>query len=151
MDTNIYQEALECWGIKDQLMMLAEESTELATAALHVRRGRKEKDNLAEEAADVEIMLSQLRQVPGMPDAIDDWKLKKLIRLRRTIDMQTGAWKVTTNDAAALLSPSHIRYVCQCGQSVQVQTLGDGYDAVLEISCPSCKSRMRPEVSDDQG
>lgn len=89
---NIYEEALSTWGTKPQLAMVAEEASELATAALHVLRDRDAVNELAEEAADVEIMLAQLRVLIG--DQIDEQKRKKLVRLRKTLDsLPPRAWK----------------------------------------------------------
>jgi NTP pyrophosphatase (non-canonical NTP hydrolase) len=81
---NIYEEALATWGPKPQIAMVAEEASELATAALHVLRDRDAINELAEEAADVEIMLAQLRVLIG--EQIDEQKTRKLARLRKTLN-----------------------------------------------------------------
>jgi NTP pyrophosphatase (non-canonical NTP hydrolase)/DNA-directed RNA polymerase subunit RPC12/RpoP len=154
---NIYEEALDTWGEAPQIAMLAEECTELAAAALHLLRGREAKEEVAEEAADVEIMLQQLRLIMG--DEIDEWKRKKIHRLRHVLDRvrvsitQNGTWRVTADDmqavAKAMNSTRFIRYECgSCGEKVRVNEpgkTGDEYaDTVLEISCPRCGGRMRP-------
>ncbi|GAU08122.1 hypothetical protein [Desulfoplanes formicivorans] len=82
---SIYKEALCTWGVEAQLAMVAEEATELATAALHVLRNRPALEQLAEEAADMEIMLSQLRLMIG-GKRIDGKKAIKLERLRKTLN-----------------------------------------------------------------
>lgn len=92
----IYEEALETWGTSLQIGMVAEEATELATAALHVLRGRDALDELAEEAADMEIMLAQLRVL--MAEKIDEHKTRKLQRLRKTLDGFNGTWRTTEED-----------------------------------------------------
>lgn len=84
MPDNIYQEALTTLGTQNQLRKVAEEASELATAALHVLDGRDAKDELAEEAADMGIMLAQLRLLIG--DEIDKQKTRKLKRLRATLN-----------------------------------------------------------------
>jgi phosphoribosyl-ATP pyrophosphohydrolase len=96
MNQTIYEEALTTFGYKHRLLKVAEEATELATAALHVYDGRDAVAELAEEAADMEIMLSQLRVEIG--DKIDEQKVGKLVRLRKTIDGFNGTWKTTGND-----------------------------------------------------
>ena len=40
MRMSIYQEALDHWGVKPQIGMLAEECSELSVVALHLVRGR---------------------------------------------------------------------------------------------------------------
>jgi NTP pyrophosphatase (non-canonical NTP hydrolase)/DNA-directed RNA polymerase subunit RPC12/RpoP len=154
-------------GVGNQLRKLAEEAAELAVAALHVAGVDGDIDwartaQVAEEAADVEIMLSQLRLL--MADMIDEQKRYKLIRLRSRLgrdwkpDATTTADSTqatqTIRDAAraidAVARRGHTRYICTCGQAVQVQAMGDGFDAVLEIPCPSCGGRMIPEVDDDR-
>ncbi|MFA7174857.1 MAG: hypothetical protein WC340_15890 [Kiritimatiellia bacterium] len=84
MSENIYQEALEAFGAQHQLMKVAEEASELATAALHMLDGRDAMAELAEEAADMEIILAQLRLLIG--DEIDKQKTRKLKRLRATLN-----------------------------------------------------------------
>lgn len=151
MDTNIYQAAMDLWGAESQLGMLAEESAELAAASMHLCRGRAAEAEVAEESADVEIMLAQIRLLPGMSEAIDAWKVRKLARLRQTIVLQSRKSVPKRGDEAR--KQTHfpcVSYVCQCGQTVRIRPLGDGYDSVLEISCPRCGARMIPEVNDDQ-
>jgi NTP pyrophosphatase (non-canonical NTP hydrolase) len=55
----IYVQAIEKYGRESQLVMLAEECSELAVAALHYRRGRIHPKQLLEEIADVMIMIDQ--------------------------------------------------------------------------------------------
>jgi NTP pyrophosphatase (non-canonical NTP hydrolase)/DNA-directed RNA polymerase subunit RPC12/RpoP len=164
---DIYQQALHTYGVGNQLRKLAEEAAELAVAALHVAGVDSDIDwaktaEVAEEAADVEIMLSQLRLL--MADMIDEQKRYKLIRLRSRIGhgWKMDATTTATTDPAthtirnaarvidAVARRGHTRYICTCGQAVQVQSMGDGFDAVLEIPCPSCGGRMIPEVDDDR-
>jgi phosphoribosyl-ATP pyrophosphohydrolase/DNA-directed RNA polymerase subunit RPC12/RpoP len=167
---DIYQQALHSYGVGNQLRKLAEEAAELAVAALHAAGVDSDIDwakttEVAEEAADVEIMLSQLRLL--MADMIDEQKRYKLIRLRSRLGRD---WKLDAFTAAkstpatqtvrataraidAAARRGHTRYICACGQTVQVQSMGDGFDAVLEIPCPACGARMIPErqeASDDE-
>jgi NTP pyrophosphatase (non-canonical NTP hydrolase) len=69
---NLYSSAIRKWGINSQLGMLMEECAELIQATHKcVRKGSVNKevwDNLAEEMADVEIMIEQIKL--GM-----DWHL----------------------------------------------------------------------------
>ena len=54
----LYDEAWERWGEHAQVAMLAEEATELSLAVQQDQRGRD--SNVAEEIADVLIMLEQV-------------------------------------------------------------------------------------------
>jgi len=75
------------YGCENQLIQLAEECGELATACLHRRRNRKSKDtldNLVEEIADVLVMIEQIRIVEGI-------KGRTIIEsIERKLDRQIG-------------------------------------------------------------
>lgn len=72
--------AIETFGGILQEAMLQEECAELIAAVNQCRRGRINLDQLAEEVADVEIMLTQMRLVLGHR-AVDRAKSAKLARL----------------------------------------------------------------------
>ena len=78
----IYDAALALWGYDAQVLAVAEECNELAASCTrfvnHKSNGRK----IAEEAADVEIMIEQLRH-NGMNEMIELEKVRKLARLAR--------------------------------------------------------------------
>ncbi|ECA8970994.1 hypothetical protein ETB55_11650 [Salmonella enterica subsp. enterica serovar Omuna] len=76
----IYRAALRKWGPEKQLAKLAEEAAELSATAARSLTSCCEEATLADEMADVEIMLEQFRQ-NGMDKLIDFWKAKKLARL----------------------------------------------------------------------
>lgn len=63
----IYVDAIKTWGVRAQLEMLQEEATELALAVRKFIRKRTEEceANLAEEIADVEIMIEQIKECAG--------------------------------------------------------------------------------------
>jgi NTP pyrophosphatase (non-canonical NTP hydrolase) len=65
----LFDASRKLWGMGSQVNMLAEESTELALAALHFNRDNKEKSrallNLAEEIADVEFMIEEFKYYFG--------------------------------------------------------------------------------------
>lgn len=83
-DRELYRTATETWGEEPQIDMVGEECSELATEVFRYWRGRADESDLAEEAADVEIMLEQLRVIIG--DArIDAAKTHKLARLRQRL------------------------------------------------------------------
>lgn len=75
-------EALARYGAEAQIGMIIEECSELIVALSHYRRGRALAEKVAEEYADVLIMLAQLRlilEAEGVPVGEDvDRKLKRL-------------------------------------------------------------------------
>ncbi len=84
--SEIYDAAMKQYGIQSQTMVLCEESGELIQAASKMLRSTDPtdslKDHLAEEMADVLIMIEQLKRYYGITAGmISNWKYKKLIRL----------------------------------------------------------------------
>lgn len=81
----VWREALEKWGIESQLGMVQEECAELIVAInkmfRHGIRDPKSFANFVEELADVEIMLREMREFPGVQEAIGPVKIQKMIRL----------------------------------------------------------------------
>jgi len=83
---NIYKQASDKWGTKAQIIVAIEEMSELIQALTKHLRTDLVTDNLAEEIADVEIMIEQLRTIfVGINDKIDETKAYKLERLERKI------------------------------------------------------------------
>ena len=59
----ILKKALDVWGEKAQMLMVVEEMSELIKEILkNVNRSKNNIDEIAEETADVEIMLEQLKE-----------------------------------------------------------------------------------------
>lgn len=63
LEKDIYKSALKMWGKDAQLQMVVEECSELIKAVMKYKRNPNNKtvDDVIEEMADVEIMLSQLK------------------------------------------------------------------------------------------
>lgn len=85
MSDSLYAKAILAFGAEAQTRKAAEECVELSLALLHALDGRANMDNIAEEIADVEIMLAQLRLIYGDKE-VDDWKAKKLAALSLKIE-----------------------------------------------------------------
>ena len=79
------KKALKTFGLESQLRMLQEEAAELIVAIHHKYRGRVDDDTLLEEIADVEIMLSQVKQAFSIGQ-FEKLKAKKLRRLQALIN-----------------------------------------------------------------
>lgn len=83
-NNDLYRAAIETWGEEAQIDMAGEECSELTTEIFRYWRGRSDESDLAEEVADVEIMLEQLRVILGDPK-VDAHKKHKLTRLRKRL------------------------------------------------------------------
>lgn len=73
--------AVDTFGAENQKWVFMGECGELFDAMADHRRGRCGVDHVAEEIADVEIMLEQLKMIYGCHDAVRVWRRKKLKRL----------------------------------------------------------------------
>jgi hypothetical protein len=86
------KKALLLFGTPRQLRKLAEECAELAAAALRLSEGdtKERRDHFFEEAADVEIVLDQMKIQYGEID-FAAWRARKLARLEGIVGAQSGA------------------------------------------------------------
>lgn len=85
MDESIYWEAIAKFGIDNQLNVAIEEMSELTKEVCKNKRGFSNENHIAEEIADVEIMLEQLKLIFDCEIEVEDWKLQKLARLAKRV------------------------------------------------------------------
>ena len=78
--------AIETFGKEAQLIMAMEEMSELIQALSKNIRGADNVDNIAEEIADVEIMILQLIEIFNCVESETDWYMKKLQRLNEKVE-----------------------------------------------------------------
>lgn len=83
--SDIYQRALDKWGIQSQVDLALEEMAELIVALNHLKRGRGTVAQVHEELADVQIMIKQLSVFFGEIE-VDAVKEKKLERLEQYLN-----------------------------------------------------------------
>lgn len=90
----VYEHAIDKYGIKPQMLMVIEEMSELTKAICKFFRvpGYLEPDegiidSIAEEAADVTIMLEQLCMILGIGDSVDDHIDMKVKRLAERLGL----------------------------------------------------------------
>ena len=81
----VYQAALNKWGVDLQTMMAVEEMSELTKEICKIKRGKIDLDAMADEIADVTIMLEQLREIYGLNDAVCDHMDAKILRLQSRV------------------------------------------------------------------
>lgn len=84
---NLLNQAIEKFGATEQENLAIEECSELIQAISHKHRGREH--NIAEEIADVEIMLDQLRIINGCFYEVANIKEIKLERLEERLRGET--------------------------------------------------------------
>ena len=77
--TEIYNIAIALYGDAEQEVVAIEECSELIQAISHKHRGRPH--NIAEEIADVEIMLEQLKIINDCAETVEQLKRYKIERL----------------------------------------------------------------------
>ena len=80
-DSTICSAALEKYGFEHQLTLLFEEMSELQNALCKERRGRDSREHIAEEIADVEIMLEQMKLHYAIHEEVGRKRREKLLRL----------------------------------------------------------------------
>lgn len=78
----ICTKALSLYGAAAQTLMCMEEMAELQKELCKNARGRNNFFEIAEEIADVQIMLEQMMILHKCREAVEDWKAVKLLRLQ---------------------------------------------------------------------
>ena len=85
----VYEDAIATWGAENQEKMVIEEMSELAKEICKHWRGSSNLDAIADEIADVTIMLEQLRLIYGLNDTVGEHMDKKIARLKNRLDRYT--------------------------------------------------------------
>jgi len=87
-EREVYKGALDKWGAEPQITMVFEEMAELQKELCKDLRGKKVTGNIAEEIADVEIMLNQMKILYDIEDLVEFNKENKLRRLKDRIESE---------------------------------------------------------------
>lgn len=90
MMTDTCQEAVAAFGKTSQIIVCMEEMAELAKELSKNLRGRDNDLAIAEEVADVEIMLEQLKLIFDIRQDVETVKGEKLLRLSLRIKERGG-------------------------------------------------------------
>lgn len=80
-----YEIAICKYGSRAQIMMAFEEMAELMKELCKNKRGRENRSEIAEEIADVTIMLEQLRLIFDVNEQVCDQMDKKIMRLQNRL------------------------------------------------------------------
>lgn len=86
----LYTKALDIFGCEAQTTMVFEEMSELQKELCKALRGMPVIESIAEEIADVEIMLEQMKQLYKVEHLVETTKEYKLRRLNRMIENKEG-------------------------------------------------------------
>lgn len=86
MDNDTLRGALDTYGAAAQTLMLFEEMAELQKELCKHARGRDNREAIAEEIADVQIMLAQMTMLHDCAVLVDEYIAIKLDRLRKRLE-----------------------------------------------------------------
>lgn len=85
-EMSLLQRAIAKWGEDAQMKMVLEEMSELQKEICKMWRGKDNRDAIAEEVADVEIMLDQLKLMLDIPYQVEQHRQNKLQRLQERLE-----------------------------------------------------------------
>lgn len=84
-EKEIYRQAIEKWEWLQKIVAI-EEMSELQKELSKNLRGKDNRENIAEEVADVEIMLEQMKVLYDIEDDVAEWKKAKIERLAKRLN-----------------------------------------------------------------
>ena len=85
-EAEVLQRALDTYGSTIQIAMVFEEMSELQKELCKYLRGKYSPANIAEEIADVEIMLEQMKMLFCCTDDVRNERRRKVERLKGRLD-----------------------------------------------------------------
>lgn len=85
-EVDILQKAIAKYGVDAQTKMVLEEMSELQKEICKSWRGKENTGNIAEEIADVEIMLDQLKMMLDIEVEVEQYRHEKLLRLEQRME-----------------------------------------------------------------
>ena len=77
--------AIAVYGVEAQMVVAIEELAELQKELTKQLRGKGDPNHMAEEIADVRIMLEQLVMAFDLNNSVDSWEASKLVRLENNL------------------------------------------------------------------
>ena len=85
-EAEVLQRALDTYGSLPQIVMVFEEMSELQKELCKYLRGKYSPASIAEEIADVEIMLEQMKMLFCCTDDVRNERRRKVERLKERLD-----------------------------------------------------------------
>lgn len=87
-EINIFEQAIKTYGEEAQVKMVLEEVAELQKEICKLWRGRDNIQAIAEEVADVGIMLDQLKLILDITEDVQQFREKKITRLKERLGVE---------------------------------------------------------------
>ena len=85
-ELEILENAIRTWGKQAQLLMVLEEMSELQKEILkNINRGKDNIPELIDETTDMEIMLTQLKMIYGINEAVKKHRADKLDKIEERL------------------------------------------------------------------
>lgn len=84
-EEDILAEAIDSYGCEAQLKMLLEEMSELQKEICKMWRGKDNVEAIADECADLEIMLAQTKMIFGIEQMVKEHRRQKVARLEERL------------------------------------------------------------------
>ena len=82
----ILEKAIQTWGKQAQVLMVLEEMAELQKEILkNINREKNNISELVDEVTDVEIMLTQLKMIYGIENAVETHLPEKLEKIEKRL------------------------------------------------------------------
>lgn len=85
-ETEVLQRALDTYGSLPQIVMVFEEMSELQKELCKYLRGKYSPASIAEEIADVEIMIEQIKMLFCCAEDVRNERRRKVERLKERLD-----------------------------------------------------------------
>lgn len=86
-EREVFETALKTWGADAQTTMVFEEMSELQKELCKHSRGKENAEQIAEEIADVQIMLEQMIILHNCAEAVQSYRKSKVERLKIRLDI----------------------------------------------------------------
>lgn len=96
-DIDVYNKAINKFGVTAQMVVAMEECSELIKEISKIIRGKGDISNLAEEVADTEIMLEQLKLIFAIHSKVMQIKGDKITRLNNLLNKEAPDNEKNTN------------------------------------------------------
>ena len=84
----VLTQAVKRYGVVSQVNMMFEEMSELQKELCKHLRGKDNLTEIAEEIADVEIMLAQMKAIFGCAAMVEGWRQTKVDRLANRLERE---------------------------------------------------------------
>jgi NTP pyrophosphatase (non-canonical NTP hydrolase) len=87
-ETEVLARAISTFGHLMQIIVAVEEMSELTKELCKAIRGKADMEHIAEEIADVEVMLEQMKLIYNVYPSVEKWRARKVLRLAQRIEEQ---------------------------------------------------------------